>query len=123
MPCRDFYDDYPEAYYGPKIQSKDEEIEKLKKKVSFAESALCLALNTLEQVLLGVRKDFDDEIKTNPFDVMDMEEAGITRKDLEKWWKKHKKLDEKHRAKEKKEQLRKQALDKLTTEERKALGL
>lgn len=100
MPCRDYYDDHPQDYYGPKLANKDKEIKRLRKQISFAESALCLTLNTFQQFMEGVKYDFDDRIKTNPLDVMDIEEAGINRKALEQWWKKHKALDLKHRAEE-----------------------
>jgi len=36
MPCRDYYDDHPEAYFGPKLSSAEAEIEKLKMQISFA---------------------------------------------------------------------------------------
>lgn len=131
MPCRDYYDDNPGAYYAETIKG-------LQKQVSFAESALCLTLNTLEQLLAGIKKDFDSNSKTNPLDILEFEEAGIARKELEQWWKKHKELDEKHRAEEaakaeakkrkaeeaqQKLELRKSALKKLTAEEKKALGI
>lgn len=121
MPCRDFYDDNPSDYYGPKLKDKDAEIERLKKQVSFSESALCLTLGTLKDVLNGIAHDFDAEVKTNPLDILEFDESGITRNELEKWWEKHKKLDEQHRAR-RKEMLRKQALAKLSKEERNALG-
>jgi len=47
--------------------------------------------------------------------------------ELKKWWEKHQKEDERRlameRAERKKNRLRKQAISKLTPEERKALGL
>lgn len=58
---------------------------------------------------------------------VDWAEAGVKRKTLEMWWKKHKKEDEARRAREaaakRKEQLKASAISKLTAEERAALGL
>jgi hypothetical protein len=123
MPCRDYYDDHPEEYYGAKFRHKDDEIAQLRQKVSFAESALCLALNTVEQLLKGIKHDFDDQIKTDPLDILEFKEAGITRKELEQWWNKHKALDQKHREEERLKKVKAEALAKLSAEERKVLGL
>lgn len=117
MPCRDFYDYHPDQYF------RDVTEPALKKQISFAESALCLTLNTLEQLLNGIKQDFDSNAKTNPLDILDFEEAGITRKELEQWWKRHKKLDEKHREEEKLKQIKDAALSKLNDEEIKVLGI
>lgn len=58
---------------------------------------------------------------------VDWNEAGVKRKTLETWWKRHKEKDEKRRAKEaaekRKEELRKTALGKLTAEELEVLGI
>lgn len=115
MPCRDYYDDHPEQYY------KDVTEPALKKQVSFAESALCQTLAAFQAILIAVNRHSDspDRLTTNPLDLINYEEAGITRKDLERWWKDHKALDEKHR----KEEARKKALAKLTQAERVLLGL
>lgn len=60
-------------------------------------------------------------------DKVDWEEAGVKRKTVEIWWKKHKKEDEERRAREEaerqKEMLRQTALSKLTFAERIALGI
>ena len=118
MPCRDYYDDHPSAYY-------ESEVRGLQKQVSFAESALCQTLAALERtVLIGV----------DPLDLINYKEAGITRTELEKWWTNHKALDAKHRAEEaakKKEAAAKKAkakkkkelLAKMTDEEKEILGL
>ncbi len=118
MPCRDYYDDHPGAYY-------ESEVRGLQKQVSFAESALCQVLVALERaVLVGV----------DPLDMIDYKEAGITRAELEKWWINHKALDAKHRAEEaakkkavveKREKARKKKaiLAKLTDEEKAILGV
>jgi len=105
MACRDFYDDHPEQYF------KDVTEPALKKQISFAESALCAALDALEA---SYPTDFMDKI--------DYVGAGIAKKDLVKWRKEHKALDAKHRAMEE-EKLKKRALAKLSDEEKKVLGL
>mgnify|MGYP003340976871 FL=1 len=77
MPCRDYYDDHPNAYYESTSIG-------LKKQISFAESALCQTLNAFERVL----KEFGehaDELSTDPMDYIDYKQAGITRKELEEW--------------------------------------
>lgn len=114
MPCRDYYDDHPEQYY------KDVTEPALKKQVSFAESALCQTLAAFDRVLYDVANRIPGELRTiNCLDLINYEEAGITRRDLEKWWKEHKALDARHRE----EEARKKALAKLTAAERKLLGL
>lgn len=56
----------------------------------------------------------------------DWKEAGVTKAEVLKWWAEHKEQDRKRRAWEradrKKREVKKQALAKLTPEERKALG-
>lgn len=58
---------------------------------------------------------------------VDWKEAGVKRKQLETWWRKHKKQDEERRAREaahlRKEELKTAAISKLSMEERAALGL
>lgn len=58
---------------------------------------------------------------------IDWREAGITRKDIENWWMDHKRQDRRRRKMEqervRKEIVRKTALQKLTAEEKKLLGL
>jgi O-methyltransferase involved in polyketide biosynthesis len=115
MPCRDFYDDHPEAYF------KDIKEPALKKQISFAESALCQTLAALQRAHNGLNGQGDI------YDRIDFEAAGITKAELVKWHKEHKALDAKHRAAEKakqnKEALKKAALAKLTAAERNALGV
>lgn len=128
MPCRDYYDDHPEAYYGPMMKSKDEEISKLRKQISFAESALCEALKSLEHVSSTATKQSDW------YDWINYGDAGITKTELVSWHTAHKELDRKHRAalerkiaKETEElrlkEVAKNARSKLTAEERKVLGI
>lgn len=132
MPCRDYYDDHPEEYYGVQLQDKDKEIEKLKKQVSFAESSLCGLLTAFEKYLKICCSD------SKPYDHIDYAAAGITKKDLVKWHKKHRELDAKYRAEEQAriekarkdeeerqsaERRRANALAKLTAEDKAILGI
>lgn len=112
MPCRDYYDDNPGAYYADTIDG-------LRKQVSFAESALCQTLVAFNAYAC-LRQE-------NALDFIKYKDAGINRKQLEKWWAEHTRKDEesKHRAavKEEKDRVRKQALAKLSPAERKILGV
>lgn len=58
---------------------------------------------------------------------VDWKEAGVKRKTVETWWKKHKEEDAARRAREaaerRKEELKAHALSKLSAEERAALGI
>lgn len=114
MPCRDYYDDHPQAYF------RDVTEPALKKQISFAESALCAALNALElQVLAGSGgKGDSDKI----YDLIDFESAGITQQELRDWRKNHAEMDKKHREQEL-AKAKQSALAKLSPLERKALGL
>ena len=120
MPCRDYYDDHPEEYYAQTIQG-------LKAQISFAESALCAAINVLEA-----------EHGENWVNKIDYRDAGIDLAELVKWRRAHQALDRKHRAlrkrqaaaslrrQQKQEELlaQKRAIaEKLTAEEREALGI
>ena len=118
MPCRDYYDVYPQDYYSDTIRA-------LQEQVSFAESALCQTLAALERAVL---------VDVDPLDMIDYKEAGITCAQLEKWWINHKELDTRHGAEEaakktaaneKKEKARKKKaiMAKLTDEEKAILGV
>ncbi len=110
MPCRDYYDDHPEAYF------RDVTEPALKARISFAESALC-------QVLTAYCSYVDDSgTGADAFNLINYAEAGITKKELKKWWDEHRARDAKIKA-EKVSQLKESALAKLTAEEKKALGL
>lgn len=119
MPCRDYYDDHPQEYFRDVRESE------LKKRIAFAESALCQTLAALEKATLG-----NDTVQADPLDYIDYKEAGITRGELEKWWTEHKKRDAKVRkmrqaanAKAEEEaKLRDAAMAKLTAEEIAAFG-
>jgi arsenate reductase-like glutaredoxin family protein len=117
MPCRDYYDDHPGDYY------KDVTEPALKRQISFAESALCETLKTFEKALQTFQREFDDTIVADPLDWIDYGEAGITRKELSKWWDEHKRLDAAHREQERLKKVRAEALRKLTEEEQQALGI
>ena len=84
------------------------------------EAAMCGILTVLEASASGQSLDY-------LLGYVDWKEAGVKRKTLELWWKKHKKQDEERRAREaaalNKEQLKARAIGKLTAEERAALGL
>lgn len=115
MPCRDYYDDNPQAYF------KDVTEPALKKQISFAESALCQTLVALEKCVIELNEKNGTNI--NPMDQIDYSAAGIKRSDLIKWWNNHKKLDAKHREEERIKQVRELALSKLSDEEKKVLGV
>lgn len=119
MPCRDYYDDHPDQYFHDVTEPA------LKKQVSFAESALCQTLAAFQSILIAVNRQSDnpDRLTTNPLDLINYEEAGITRTELEQWWENHKRLDEQHRKEEQNRIARKKALAKLTDAEKKLLGL
>ena len=130
MPCRDYYDDHPQAYFGDQLANKDQEIKKLKNRISFAESALC-------GVLRAGEKNVGERIG-NLIDLIDFEDAGIKQKELEKWFAEHKILDERIRKEaankktialmkkteaDVKRRKKRQALAKLSEEERILLGV
>ena len=74
MPCRDYYDDHPEAYF------RDVTEPALKRQVAFAESALCQTLAALEKAI----DSYNEEHGTNRnvLDQINYKEAGITRAQL-----------------------------------------
>lgn len=109
MPCRDYYDDHPEKYFTDVTEPA------LKKQISFAESALCAALDALESFAKPAARGNETSL-----DLIDYAAAGITKKELLAWRKKHKELDKQHRAEEL-AKAKKSALAKLSDVERKAL--
>jgi hypothetical protein len=116
MPCRDYYDDHPELYFKEVTEPA------LKAQVSFAESALCAALSTIEKML--TKQGSGDFGYRDVYEAIDCDDAGITEAELRKWHKEHKATDLKlRRAAEKQAALKASALKKLTAEEKKALGL
>lgn len=115
MPCRNFYDDHPEAYF------RDVTEPALKKQISFAESALCAALSALEHVDTLV--ETTGPKKGDFYDWLNFKEAGITKPQLVKWHNAHKKIDAKNRELERLKKVKEGALAKLTDEELKVLGI
>ncbi len=115
MPCRDYYDDHPEQYFKEVTEPA------LKKQIAFAESALCQTLAALQHVdsLVETLKPKQGDF----YNWINFAEAGITKAQLIKWHKNHKILDQKHREAERLKKVRETALNKLTDEERKALGV
>lgn len=93
MPCRDYYDDHPEAYFGPKLKDAEEEIKQLKARVAFAESALCATLKAGDA--LCENRGFNFFVK------IDFEDAGITSSELAEWQRVHNARDAKIRKIEK----------------------
>lgn len=88
---------------------------------------LCAVLSFMEQDEDFVRNTY----LLHALDNINWDEAGVTRKRLESWWKQHKLEDNARRQREQKERerqikrkaLRQKAMDKLTPAERRALGL
>jgi hypothetical protein len=90
-----------------------------------------MAIEDFEAVLCGILTAADKGIligrSDSLLDVVDWREAGVDRKLVDSWWKKHKREDELRRKKEAAERQRaalaQSALAKLTAEEKAALGL
>lgn len=126
MPCRDYYDDHPEAYYGPKLKDQEAEIAKLKKQISFAESALCATLDALALADCNLT-DYEggDRSTIDFYAWINFGDAGIDRESVVKWHKRHKEIDAEHRAMEQErlKKVRSEALKKLSDEEKKVLGI
>lgn len=108
MPCRDFEDDRNVLTNGER------------KELKMLEAAMCGILTVLEN---HAAVPPIDEV----FAFVDWKEAGVSRAELERWWYVHKAADAVRRAREEAErvkaELKKSALDKLTDEEKQALGL
>lgn len=85
------------------------------------EAAMCGLFTAMESTVQG------DNMLPLWLGSVDWKEAGVPRKRVETWWKRHKEEDEKRRAKEaaekRKKELRKTALGKLTAEELEVLGI
>lgn len=101
MPCR--CDPEPEDYHYNELSARD--------------AMLCGVLSALEHL-----NSFDQVVEN-----IDWHEAGISKKALLSWWKRHKEEDARRKlqeakAKAKEEKVQK-ALSKLSKDERKLLGL
>jgi hypothetical protein len=112
MPCRDYDDWRPE-----KKTSHGMTFEHF-------EAAMCGILGVIEKT----GNDTTPEGRVRMlFNQVDWNEAGVPRRLVEIWWRKHKEDDRLRREREEAErtqqELRKIALSKLTADERRALGL
>ena len=100
MPCRD--------YYSPPVVDRNSELLK---------AGMCALLGHLESV--GSLRQV--------LDACDWKEAGVTKKEMMTWWKRHKQADkarrEREQVKTRMQELRKSAITKLTEDECRALGL
>lgn len=86
-----------------------------------------LTIDRLEAALCGILTVLEKEERIFSLDDVDWDEAGISRKAVDTWWKRHKKEDKARRAREeaakRKNELKKIALGKLTAEELEVLGI
>jgi len=101
MPCRDYYDDHPEQYF------RDVTEPTLRKRIAFAESALCAVLDV-----------FDAQPYDEMWNEINFEAAGITSMELSDWHDEHRARDQQVRAAK-----IQAARAKLTPEEITLLGL
>lgn len=89
-------------------------------------AALCALLSLLESEISDPFTDLNPKLKS-PLDLINYKEAGIKRKDLEKWWTEHKAQDAARRSREaleQREELERQAAKrKLTKREKNLLGI
>ncbi len=106
MPCSD------SASWAEAMLPKEPD---LSKKIAFLEAALCAVLTVVDNLATNVRV----------YEYIKFSEAGISEQELMDWWEEHKKKDAIRREKEaaKKQNLKENALRKLSQEEREALGL
>lgn len=86
-----------------------------------------LTIDKLEAALCGILTVLEKEERIFSLDDVDWDEAGVSRKAVDTWWKRHKKEDEDRRVREeaakRKNELKKIALGKLTAEELEVLGI
>ena len=85
-----------------------------------------LSIDQLEAALCGIFTVLEKEDFFG-LNAVDWAEAGVSRKSVDAWWKRHKKEDEARRKREeaakRKNELRKVALGKLSAEELEVLGI
>jgi len=78
-------------------------------------------------MLCAVWSSLTPHQQSNALAKIDWNEAGVTMKEFTRWWKLHSDEDKRRRAREaeaqRRERLRDKALEKLTPEERRALGV
>lgn len=100
--------------------SNGEALAEASRKAEFLEAALCGLIRSLPKHTGLVNQD-------RPFAEINFEEAGISKKALERWWKNHQEQDLAREVREKKARdrarLRTRAIKKLTPSERAALGV
>ena len=105
MPCRDY------------LAEDQWRLEK-DKEAAMVRASLCAVLTVLED---------DDAAFAAVLKKIDWKEAGVTKREFLSWWEDHKIEDEQRRLREIKEsrekKIRKDALAKLTAEEKKLLGI
>lgn len=132
MPCNDWGSRDDHLY--DEIAKANARITRLTKSLAKREAMLCAVLTILESEYVGENFTKLDRM----FERIDWKEAGVSKGDLTKWWRTHKKQDEVRRERERKaeeakreearklaekERLMGEGLAKLTDEEREALGL
>ena len=107
MPC------YDAGYTAKELRGFDQE------KIKFLESCLCAVLTSIGKQQSNIERKLLKDI--------DWEEAGISEADLIRWWRDHQYADSCRKELEKKKQrqneLKTSGINKLTAEEREALGL
>lgn len=105
---------------------REEQRKQTEERINFLEASLCSTLTAIEKIQNHLNNFYSEynTVKCNLLDWIDYEEAGIKEKDLKNWWKEHKAKDIARRKKEaeEKENLKANALRKLTQKEREALG-
>ena len=86
-----------------------------------------LTIDQLEAALCGIFTVLEIADRSFDLDDVDWKEAGVSRKSVEAWWKRHKKEDAARLAREaaakRKDDLRKIAIGKLSAEELEVLGI
>ena len=86
-----------------------------------------LTIGQLEAALCGILTVLEKEERIFSLDDVDWDEAGVSRKAVDTWWKAHKREDKARRKREaeeaRKASLRKIAIGKLTAEELEVLKI
>lgn len=112
MPCRDYYDDHPNQY------CIDIQLPDVKKKLAFAETALCALIKAVDNIPLASGQ----RGRAHVSDIIDYKEAGITKEEFLSWMKNHEKQDHDRRVKEEiRKSARKAELQAMLSDEDKEL--
>lgn len=106
MPCS--YDESAEEIQATEKARKERLVSPYKKKLDTVTRLLCTVMT------------LDDNTELSPLQFC---EAITNYKELQSWWKEHKQRDLERSKSEAREVVKKKALEKLTTEEKKLLGL